>query len=248
MPGSPRMTRAPLPPSRLAEQAVDDRLLRITSPQHTWTISIFAALGRDRVGRLLIRIRIRALVSRASVIAVAGQGTDSTIRRTRVAAACNGTDNERRARVLLADKNAIIYGAGGIGGGVARTFAREGARVFLAARSRDKLDRVARDIAAAGGSVEVAVLDALDEQAVDEHARAVAARAGRIDVSFNLISRGNVQGIPLAEMTAADFTRAIVTGITAHFITARAAARHMIKQGSGVILGLTAARPIRVLR
>jgi NAD(P)-dependent dehydrogenase (short-subunit alcohol dehydrogenase family) len=82
------------------------------------------------------------------------------------------------------------------------------------------------------------VLDALDEQAVDEHALAVAGQAGSIDVSINLISRGDVQGVPLADMTVADFTRAIINGVTTTFITARAAARYMTKQGSGVILAL----------
>jgi NAD(P)-dependent dehydrogenase (short-subunit alcohol dehydrogenase family) len=141
--------------------------------------------------------------------------------------------------MLLENKNAVIYGAGGaIGGAAARTFAREGARVFLAGRTRDPLDQVAKDIAAAGGQAEVAVLDALDEQAVDQHAQAMADQAGSIDVSFNLVSRGDVQGTALAEMATADFTRPIVTGITANFITARAAARHMIARGSGVILAL----------
>jgi NAD(P)-dependent dehydrogenase (short-subunit alcohol dehydrogenase family) len=141
--------------------------------------------------------------------------------------------------VLLKDKNAIIYGAGGgIGGGVARTFAREGARVFLAGRTREKLEVVAKDIRTTGGFAEVAELDALDEQAVDEHAREVAEKAGTVDISFNLISRGDVQGIPLVEMTKEDFIRPITTGITANFISARAAARHMIEQGSGVILAL----------
>ena len=141
--------------------------------------------------------------------------------------------------MLLENKNAIIYGAGGgIGGGVARTFAKEGANLFLVGRTSESLDRLAKEITATGGSAEVAVLDALDEQAVDEHVRAVAARAGSIDVSFNLVSRGDVQGIPLAQMTTADFTRPITTGITTNFITARAAARRMIEQGSGVILAL----------
>ena len=137
--------------------------------------------------------------------------------------------------MLLENKNVVLYGAGGaIGQGVATTFAREGARVFLTGRSRAKLDPLAEAITNAGGAAEVAVVDALDEQAVDEHARAV----GRIDVSLNLVSRGDVQGIPLADMTVADFTRAVTTGLTANFITARAAARHMVEQGSGVILAL----------
>jgi NAD(P)-dependent dehydrogenase (short-subunit alcohol dehydrogenase family) len=149
------------------------------------------------------------------------------------------TIKSRRTAMLLQNKNAVIYGAGGaIGGAVASTFAREGARMFLVGRTRDPLDQVAKDIAAAGGQAEVAVLDVLDEQAVDQHAQATADQAGSIDVSFNLVTRGDVQGTALAEMAVADFVRPIVTGITANFITARAAARQMIAQGSGVILAL----------
>jgi NADP-dependent 3-hydroxy acid dehydrogenase YdfG len=98
--------------------------------------------------------------------------------------------------LLLADKNAIIYGAGGLVAGIARTFAREGAKVFLAGRTREPLEALAADIAAAGGFAEATVLDALDEQAVDEHVREVASRAGSIDVSFNLASREDKLGRP----------------------------------------------------
>jgi NAD(P)-dependent dehydrogenase (short-subunit alcohol dehydrogenase family) len=141
--------------------------------------------------------------------------------------------------MLLKGKNAIIYGAGGsIGGAVAKAFAAEGARVFLTGRTKDKLDAVAAEISAAGGAAEVAVVDALDEHAVDAHAASVMASAGSIDISFNLIMRGDVQGIPLIDMTTADFVRPITNGITTAFITARAAARQMVKQSSGVILAL----------
>src|SRR6266508_3938562 len=125
---------------------------------------------------------------------------------------------------LLEGKTAIIYGGGvGIGGGVAQTCAREGAKVFLVGRTREKLDAVAKDITSAGGAAEVAVVDALDEQAVDAHARAVAAQAGSIDVSFNLISRGDVQGTPLLDMRVDDFLCPITTGVRSNYITARAA-------------------------
>jgi NAD(P)-dependent dehydrogenase (short-subunit alcohol dehydrogenase family) len=143
---------------------------------------------------------------------------------------------------LLEGKNAIIYGGGGgIGGGVARTFAREGAHVFLAGRTRDKLDAVADDITASGGLADIAVLDALDERAVDEHVGDVVSKAGSVDVSFNLINRGDVQGIPLVEMKTDDLLRAVVNGLQSNFLTARAAARRMIEQGSGVILHLNSA-------
>ncbi|MFC6079743.1 SDR family NAD(P)-dependent oxidoreductase [Sphaerisporangium aureirubrum] len=140
---------------------------------------------------------------------------------------------------LLNDKNVIVYGAGGgIGHGIALTFAREGARLFLAGRTRKTLDEVADAVRAAGGTAEVAVLDVLDERAVDEHAAAVAA-AGSIDASVNLVTRGDVQGIPLVEMSGADLTRAVTTGLLANFNTARAAARHMAARGSGVVMTVT---------
>jgi NAD(P)-dependent dehydrogenase (short-subunit alcohol dehydrogenase family) len=137
---------------------------------------------------------------------------------------------------LLAGKNAIVYGGGGrIGGAVAGAFAEEGAKVFLAGRTSSRLEAVAERIRAAGGSAETAVVDALDERAVDEHAVAVAAQGG-IDVSFNLISHGDVQGTPLIDMTLADYERPVVTAVRTTFLTARAAARHMVEQKSGVVL------------
>jgi NAD(P)-dependent dehydrogenase (short-subunit alcohol dehydrogenase family) len=75
--------------------------------------------------------------------------------------------------MLLQSKNAVTYGGGGaIGGAVARAFAREGAKVFLARRTLAKLDRVAREISAAGGMAEPAEVDALDEKAIGKHALA----------------------------------------------------------------------------
>lgn len=143
---------------------------------------------------------------------------------------------------LLEGKAAIIYGGGGgIGSGVARAFAREGAKVFLVGRTRQTLDAVAQDITSAGGLAGVAVLDALDERSVDKHVLAVASEAGSVDVSFNLITRGDVQGTPLVDMTTDDLLRAVVTGLQSNFITARAAARRMIEQRSGVILHLNSA-------
>src|SRR5579862_382539 len=152
---------------------------------------------------------------------------------------------QRRAEImsdLLKGKNAIIYGGGGaLGAGVGRTFAREGARVFLVGRTREPLQAAADAIAAEGGSAQVAVLDALEEQAVDEHVAEVSATAGSVDVSLNLITRGDVQGQPLYTMATDDVMRAVVNGLRGNFLTARAAARRMVEQGSGVILHLNSA-------
>jgi NAD(P)-dependent dehydrogenase (short-subunit alcohol dehydrogenase family) len=138
--------------------------------------------------------------------------------------------------MLLENKVAVIYGAGGsIGGAVSRAFAREGARVFLAGRTRAKLDKVAGEIRANGGVAHTAVVDALDERGVDEYVDALAEEAGNIDISFNLISYGDVQE-PLTEISVEDFLQPITTAMRSHFLTGRAAARHMVRRGSGVIL------------
>ena len=143
--------------------------------------------------------------------------------------------------MLLEDKNAVVYGGGGpIGGAVARAFAREGANVFLAGRSLPALERVAQEISAAGGKTETAQVDALDERAVDGHADALSEKAGGIDVSFNAIGHQHVHGIPLVDMTFEEFARPITTAVRAQFLTSRAAARHMVKRGSGVIMAITA--------
>ena len=147
--------------------------------------------------------------------------------------------------MLLENKSALIYGAGPVGSAVARTFAREGARLFLAGRTLATLERLAAEIAATGGTVETASVDALDERAVDEHAESVAATAGRIDVAFNAIGYGDVHGQPLSEMPFEEFAAPVSDALRANFLITRAAARHMVKRGSGAILTITAttARP-----
>jgi 3-oxoacyl-[acyl-carrier protein] reductase len=139
--------------------------------------------------------------------------------------------------VLLEGKNAVIYGgAGSIGRAVARRFAAEGAIVHLAGRTLEPVEKVAKELRAADGAAEAAEVDALDEQSVEDHAAAVLAGAGSIDVSLNVISLGEVFGSPLAEARLEDFERPITRAVRSAFLTATAAARQMIRQGSGVIL------------
>jgi len=63
----------------------------------------------------------------------------------------------------------------------------------------------------------------------------VVEQVGSIDISFNLISYGDVQE-PLTEISVDDFLQPISTAMRAQFLTTRAAARHMAKRGTGVIL------------
>jgi 3-oxoacyl-[acyl-carrier protein] reductase len=138
--------------------------------------------------------------------------------------------------MLLENKVAVIYGAGGpIGGAVTRAFAREGARVFLAGCTKAKLEKVADEIHSNGGSAEIAVVDALNEQAVDHYVDQVVEQAGHIDISFNVIGYGDVQE-PLLEISVEDFLQPITNAMRTQFLTTRGAARHMIRRGGGVIL------------
>jgi NAD(P)-dependent dehydrogenase (short-subunit alcohol dehydrogenase family) len=144
-------------------------------------------------------------------------------------------------QVLLENKTAILYGAAGhVGSAVARVFAGEGAQVFLTGRSVGTLEEVARRIRATGGRAETARVDATDPQSVDAHFESVVAKAGGVDISFNMIGLADVQGQGLTEMTLVDYLRPIEIGARSHFITATAAARHMTQRGGGVILALTA--------
>ena len=139
--------------------------------------------------------------------------------------------------MLLEGKNAVVYGGGGsIGGAVARAFAREGARVFLAGRTRASLEAVATEIRDAGGAADTAEVDALDGPAVDAHTDAVAAEGGSVDICLNVIAHGDVQGTPMVEMSVEDYLRPVETAVRTTFLTSTAAGRHMIRQGSGVIL------------
>ena len=145
--------------------------------------------------------------------------------------------------MMLKDKVAVIYGAGGaIGGAVARAFAREGADVFLTGRARAPVEAVAQDIVAAGGSAEAAEVDALDEQAVDEHLQSVVDQAGRVDISFNAVGipDAEILGVPLVELDVEQFSLPIAAYTTSYFLTARLAARRMVPNGSGVIMTVTA--------
>ncbi|SMD01882.1 SDR family NAD(P)-dependent oxidoreductase [Pedobacter africanus] len=143
--------------------------------------------------------------------------------------------------MILQNKNAVIYGAGGsLGGAVSRALAAAGARVFLTGHRLASVQKVADEIRASGGKAEPAEVNALDPTAVNDHIWYVASTAGSVDLSFNLINTQDTQDIPLVDMSLDDFTRPINIAMETHFLTTTAAARIMMKQRSGVILSLTA--------
>jgi len=143
--------------------------------------------------------------------------------------------------MMLQNKNAVIYGAGGsLGGTVAKALAGAGAKVFLTGRHLSTVQTIADEIIASGGHAEAGQVDALDEQAINRHMDEVAGKAGTIDISFNAIGFQLVQNIPLTAIAANDFVHPVTIAMQTQFLTATAAAKVMMQQGSGVILFLTA--------
>jgi NAD(P)-dependent dehydrogenase (short-subunit alcohol dehydrogenase family) len=144
--------------------------------------------------------------------------------------------------MMLKNKVAVIYGAGGaIGGAVARAFAAEGAKLYVTGRRLAPLEVVGKEVLSAGGFAEAAEVDALDEQAVDEHLQSVIDEAGRVDISFNAIGLPTPKTrVPLVELDVEQFSLPIATYTRSYFLTARLAARRMVANRSGVIMTVTA--------
>lgn len=138
----------------------------------------------------------------------------------------------------LKNKVAVVYGDGNIGSAIAKVFAAEGAKIFLTGRTPSKLEKIAGDISSAGGDIVIAQVDALNEPAVEKHMSEVIKKAGKIDISFNAIGlpMKGIQGTPLTEISLESFSLPITTYSQSHFITSKAAARQMMKQGNGVII------------
>lgn len=145
--------------------------------------------------------------------------------------------------MLLENKVAVIHGGGGgIGGAVARAFAREGAEVYVTGPRRAAVDAVVRDIAAAGGVATAHEVDALDEAAIDAHLEAVVREAGRVDIAFNAVGLPDQRtiGLPAVELALDQFLAPIQGYLASVFLTARLAARRMIPRKSGVIMTVSA--------
>ena len=151
--------------------------------------------------------------------------------------------------LLLQGKRAVVFGGGGsIGAAVARELACAGAEVFLAGRSAASVQAVAQEIEAGGGQAHADQIDALDAAAVDEYLESVVQQTGGLDIEFNATgprASEYANGKLAVEVPIDEFMVPVETVLKAQFLTARAAARQMLKQGSGVISFLTGspARP-----
>lgn len=154
------------------------------------------------------------------------------------------TNHEAETPLLLKNKHAVIFGGGGaIGTAVAREFAAQGATVFLSSRTLDAVEQTVLGIRLDGGVAHAAQIDARDEQAVQAYLDRVAQEVGSIDILLNVMSpqpRDYGNGSNTLELPLEQFLLPMTTIVPSQFITARAAARHMVKQHSGVILFIIA--------
>jgi 3-oxoacyl-[acyl-carrier protein] reductase len=143
--------------------------------------------------------------------------------------------------MILKNKNAVIYGAGGsLGGAVAKALAAAGAKVFLTGYRLGSVQKIADEILTAGGIAEVDQVDGFDENAVESHLERLVQKSGKLDISFNAVEIPVIQNIPLIDISLDDYVRPVTQTMQTRFLTAKAAAKTMMKQGSGVILFLTA--------
>jgi len=144
---------------------------------------------------------------------------------------------------LLKDKRAVIFGAGGaVGAAVAKEFAAQGAAVCLSGRTLGAVERVAEEIRNDGGVASAAEVDALDERAVRAYLDRVAQEGG-VDIVLNATgpqAKDYGNGTSTLELPLDQFLLPLSTLVPSQFIMARAAARHMVRQRSGVILFVTA--------
>lgn len=137
----------------------------------------------------------------------------------------------------LQDRIAIVSGASsGIGRGIAEAYAREGARVCLAARNLDTLNAAAASIRDAGGEAMAVRMDVTVESEVADAYRAAADRWGRIDIAVN--SAGIAGGGPSEDLDLATWQRVMDVNVTGVFLCCREALRHMIPHRRGRVINI----------
>jgi NAD(P)-dependent dehydrogenase (short-subunit alcohol dehydrogenase family) len=139
---------------------------------------------------------------------------------------------------LLAGKAALVTGGGsGIGAGIAKTLAGQGAKVALVGRTADKLEAVAEAIRLAGGEASVHPADVREFSALETLMTEAASAFGRLDIVVNSAA-GNFLS-PAAALSANGFRAVVDIDLCGTFNACRAAYTHLAKQG-GCIVNITA--------
>ncbi|MGC1105465.1 MAG: SDR family NAD(P)-dependent oxidoreductase [Candidatus Acidiferrales bacterium] len=137
----------------------------------------------------------------------------------------------------LSGKMAFITGGGtGIGRACALLFAREGAKVAVAARRREKLDAVAREIIAEGHEALAVECDVTKKDSVEGAVRAAEERFGGLNVIVN--NAGTLHVGSVEETSDEDWSRVITANLTGTFLVSRAAVPALRRAGGGSIVNI----------
>lgn len=137
----------------------------------------------------------------------------------------------------LDGKVVIITGAGtGIGKGMVRAFAKEGATLVLSSRNREALETSAAEARTLGATVEVIPCDVTVEAEVVALFQQTMERFGRLDILVN--NSGAFDGGPLDELSLETWRKVIDVNLTGPFLCAREAIKIMKPQGGGRILNI----------
>jgi NAD(P)-dependent dehydrogenase (short-subunit alcohol dehydrogenase family) len=137
----------------------------------------------------------------------------------------------------LSGKIAIITGGGsGIGKGIARAFAREGATLVLASRKQQQLDAAAGELRASGATVLVVPADVTDEAQVIALFERTIDEFGRLDILIN--NSGVFDGGPIEDLSLATWRKVLDVNLTGPFLCSREAMKIMKPQGGGRIINI----------
>jgi 3-oxoacyl-[acyl-carrier protein] reductase len=139
---------------------------------------------------------------------------------------------------ILAGRIALITGASqGIGRACALELARAGASVALAARNLDKLNDVAAEVTAAGGTAHPFALDVASEESIKDCAKAVIAHFGGVNILVN--NAGITRDILALRMKRKDWDDVLTTNLTGAFLMTQAVMSQMVKSRWGRIINVT---------
>jgi len=140
--------------------------------------------------------------------------------------------------MTLSGRVAFVTGASqGIGQACAVKLATAGATVALAARTKEKLDEVAKEISAAGGKAEVFALDVADEEQIKSVFRSAIAQLGKVDILVN--NAGITRDQLVMRMKRADWDSVINTNLTSAYLCIQQVVGSMLKQRWGRIINIT---------